>query len=52
MPSMTGVACNEYADVIGRNGSVPPVPCPTLECQGRLQRGHGFYKRSVDGLST
>ncbi len=50
MLSVTAVSCNEYADAIGRNGSVPPVPCPTPGCRKRLQRGHGFYKRYVDGL--
>lgn len=50
MLSMNGVSCNEYADVIGRNGSVPTVSCPTPGCQERLQRGHGFYKRYVDGV--
>ncbi len=50
MLSVTGVSCNEYAGVIGRNGSVPAVSCPAPGCQGRLQRGHGFYKRYVGGL--
>lgn len=50
MLSMTGVSCNEYADEIGRNGSVPAVPCPAPGCQGRLQRGHGFYKRYLNGV--
>lgn len=50
MLSVTGVSCNEYAGVIGRSGSVPAVSCPAPGCQGRLQRGHGFYKRYVDGL--
>lgn len=50
MLSMTGVSCNEYADEIGRNGSVPAVPCPAPGCQGRLQRGHGFYKRLLGGI--
>lgn len=50
MLSTTGVTCNEYAGVIGRCGSVPAVSCPTPRCQGRLQRGHGFYKRYVDGV--
>lgn len=50
MLSVTGVACNEYAGVIGRNGSVPAVSCPAAGCQGRLQRGHGFYKRFVNGV--
>ena len=49
MLSIAGVGCNEYVAVIGRNGSVPEVTCPTPGCQGRLQRGHGFYKRYVDG---
>lgn len=50
MLSVTGVSCNEYAGVIGRKGSVPAVSCPAAGCQGRLQRGHGFYKRYVGGL--
>ena len=50
MLSVSGVACNEYARVIGRNGSVPAVSCPAPGCQGRLQRGHGFYRRYVDGV--
>jgi len=50
MLSIAGVGCNEYAGVVGRCGSVPSVSCPTPGCQGRLQRGHGFYKRYVDGV--
>jgi hypothetical protein len=50
MLSMAGVSRNEYAGAIGRVGSVPRVACPTPECQGRQQRGHGFYKRYVDGV--
>lgn len=50
MLSVTGVSCNEYAGVLGRNGSVPAVSCPAPGCQGRLQRGHGFYRRYVGGL--
>ena len=50
MLSMAGVSRNEYAGVLGRFGSVPRVACQTPECQGRRQRGHGFYKRYVDGV--
>lgn len=50
MLSIAGVRCNEYAGVIGRNGSVPSVSCPAPGCQGRLQTGHGFYKRYVGGF--
>ena len=50
MLSIAGVGRNEYAGVIGRKGSVPAVSCPTPGCQERLQRGHGFYKRYVDGV--
>jgi hypothetical protein len=50
MLSIAGVGCNEYAGVVGRSGSVPSVACPTAGCHGRLQRGHGFYKRYVDGV--
>lgn len=50
MLSIAGVGCNEYARVVGRSGSVPSVACPTAGCQGRRQRGHGFYKRYLDGV--
>jgi len=50
MLPVAGVACNEYASVIGRNGSVPAISCPAAGCQGRIQVGHGFYKRYVDGV--
>jgi len=50
MLSVAGVRCNEYACVVGRSGSVPSVACPTPGCQGRRQRGHGFYKRYVNGV--
>ena len=50
MLSIVGVGRNEYARVLGRNGSVPEVPCPAPGCRGRKQGGHGFYSRYVDGL--
>lgn len=49
MLSMDGVACNEYGEILGRGCSIPEVPCPSPECGGRAQRGHGYYKRYVDG---
>jgi hypothetical protein len=49
MLSVGGVSCNEYAGVLGRDGKVPDVECPAPECGGRRQRGHGFYKRYVEG---
>lgn len=50
MLSVTGVSCNAYAGEIGRGGSIPAISCPAPGCQGRLQQGHGFYKRYVGGL--
>ena len=49
MLSIVGVGCNEYAGIVGRGGSVPDVVCPAPGCEGRRQRGHGFYARYVDG---
>lgn len=49
MLSVDGVACNEYAGILGRAGKVPQLACPSPECDGKPQRGHGFYKRYVDG---
>ena len=49
MLSIVGVGCNEYAGIVGRGGPVPDVSCPGPGCEGRRQRGHGFYARYVDG---
>jgi len=49
MLSIVGVGCNEYAGTVGRGGAVPDVSCPGAGCEGRKQRGHGFYARYVDG---
>ena len=49
MLSIVGIGCNEYAETVGRGGTVPDVSCPGPGCEGRRQRGHGFYARYVGG---
>lgn len=50
MLSVWGVSCNDYSQRVGRGQPVPQVPCPDPTCEGRLQKGHGYYKRYLDGV--
>lgn len=49
MLSMAGVGRNVYAEILGRGCMVPEIPCPAPECNGRVQRSHGYYRRYVEG---
>lgn len=49
MLSLPGVDRKTYPERFGRGLPLPQVGCPDPACSGQL-RGHGWYRRFVDGI--
>lgn len=49
MVSVPGVNRKTYAEHFGQGQPLPVLTCPNPSCFGCTLRGHGFYRRYVDG---
>jgi len=48
MLSVAGLGCKQYREQMD-SGAVPELICPDAECRGARLRGHGSYKRYLEG---
>lgn len=48
MLSVAGLGCKQYREQMD-SGAVPLLSCPDPDCGGTLLRGHGWYKRYLEG---
>jgi hypothetical protein len=48
MVSLEGLDCKQYRERV--EGAVPEICCPDPECQQTRLRGHGWYRRYLDGV--
>jgi len=49
MVCLQGVDHKRYGMLVARGGPIPKVLCPSPECGGSHLRGHGWYRRYLDG---
>jgi len=48
MVSLEGLGCKQYRERVGE--AVPEICCPDPACQQARLRGHGWYRRYLDGV--